>query len=279
MKIAFLGTGRMGTELALHLINAGHELTVYNRTKDKTARLAEAGAKVADTPEEAVSAAEIVVTSLFGPDTVREVVVTPGLIPAGVTWVDTTTISPDDAREFASAVDTYVHAPVVGTLGPARKGALGVYVGGADEERRQQAAELVKPWAEANVERLVVVDSAAQAATGKLLANLALAVSIQGVKEALYLGAAEGLEAEATLKMLNFTGLEFMKNMKAPFILGERETDPGDFSVNAIAKDVRLMLDTAEESLPATRAALDSLSAQQEAGRGEQDFSSVAVYR
>ena len=75
------------------------------------------------------------------------------------------------------------------------------------------------------------------------------------------------------------TGLEFIVNMKAPFLLGERDTAPGDFSVDAIAKDARLMLATADRELPAVAAALGSLEAQQRAGRGDEDFSSVVVYR
>ena len=87
MRIAFLGTGPMGTELALHLLR-DHELTVWNRTASRTQRLAEAGAAVASTAAEAVADAELVVTSLFGPDAVRETVLAPSLIPDGVTWVD-----------------------------------------------------------------------------------------------------------------------------------------------------------------------------------------------
>ncbi|WP_262425636.1 NAD(P)-binding domain-containing protein [Brachybacterium sp. Z12] len=93
MRIAFLGTGRMGTELALHLI-ADHELTVWNRTAERTAQLAEAGAAVAETAAAAIEGAELVITSLFGPDAVRETVTGPALIPAGIPWVDTTTVSP-----------------------------------------------------------------------------------------------------------------------------------------------------------------------------------------
>ena len=147
MRIAFLGTGRMGTELALHLL-PDHELTVWNRTASRTQRLAEAGAAVAGTAAEAVAGAELVVTSLFGPDAVRETVIVPSLIPGGVTWVDTTTVSPADAEGFADAVPSYVGAPVVGTLGPARNGSLGVYVGSPDDGRREQVLELVAPWAD-----------------------------------------------------------------------------------------------------------------------------------
>lgn len=278
MKIAFLGLGRMGTELALKLVD-DHELTVWNRTADKTKPLVEKGAQAADSPEAAVEGADLVITSLFGPDTVRKVVIQPGLIPEGVTWADSTTISPEDADEFADAVSTYVHTPVVGTLTPARNGKLGVYVGGTDASRRDTVATVVAPWAAANPERLKVVDSAAKAATGKLLANLALAVTAQGYKEALYLGESQGLSAEEVSEMLGSTGLEFMRNMKQPFVQGERETSPGDFTVDAIAKDARLMLDTSEQDLPAVRAALDSLEGQQDADRGDHDFSSLLVYR
>lgn len=278
MKIAFLGLGRMGTELALKLVDE-HDLTVWNRTAEKTAPLVDKGAAAAATPAEAVEGAELVITSFFGPDVVREVVIEPGLIPEGVTWADTTTISPADAEEFAAAVPTFVHTPVVGSLPPAREGKLGVYVGGADASRRSQVAHVVAPWAAANPERLKEVDTGAQAAVGKLIANLALAVTIEGFKEALYLGQSQGLSPEQVVGMLKSTSLEFIVNMKAPFLLGERDTDPGDFSVDAIAKDARLMLATADKDLPAVAAALDSLEAQQEAGHGDEDFSSVVVYR
>ena len=287
----------MGTELALKLVS-DHDLTVWNRTADKTKPLVDAGATAADTPAEAVDGAEFVITSLFGPDTVREVVIEPNLIPDGVTWADATTISPADATEFAAAVEGYVHTPVVGSLPPARQGKLGVYVGGADASRRSQVANVIAPWAAANPERLRQVDTAAQASVGKLLANLALAITIEGFKEALCLGQSQGLSDEQVVQMLGSTGLEFIVNMKAPFLLGERDTAPGDFSVDAIAKDARLMLATAARAdgaagahgeaeahggegkdLPAVAAALASLEAQQEAGRGDEDFSTVVVYR
>ncbi|UEJ81991.1 NAD(P)-binding domain-containing protein [Brachybacterium halotolerans subsp. kimchii] len=282
MRIAFLGTGRMGTELALQLLGAGHELVAWNRTRERTRIVEKGGARVVDVPEEAVDGADAVVTSLFGPDTVREVVTGPGLVPDGVTWVDTTTVSPADADEFAATVPTYVAAPVVGTLGPARKGLLGVYVGSSDADRRAQVADLVAPWADPD--RLVQVGSGREASTGKLLANLALAVSAQGLKEALALGAACGVSEEATLDMLGSTGLAFIAGMKGPFVRGERSTEGGDFTVDAIAKDARLMLDTMGADgadgadLPALRAALESLEVQQRADRGEHDFSAMFVH-
>ena len=139
----------MGTELALKLVD-DHELTVWNRTAEKTEPLVSRGARAASTASQAVEGAELVITCLFGPDVVREVVIEPALIPEGVTWADATTISPADAAAFADAVPGYVHTPVVGSLPPARAGKLGVYVGGADASRRSKVADVVAPWAAAN---------------------------------------------------------------------------------------------------------------------------------
>lgn len=276
MKIAFLGTGRMGSELARYVIKS-HDVTVWNRTAERAQPLVDEGATLADSPAAAVEGAEVIITSLFGPDDIREVVIGQDLIPAGITWIDTTTVSPEAAREFADAVESYVHAPVVGSLIPARNGELGVYVGTPDDARREVALDIARPWAGEN--KLIGVDSAAKAATGKLLANLALSVTAQGVLEALNLGESEGLAQEEVLKMLDITGLAFMKNMKAPFILGERDTAPGDFTVDALCKDSKLMVDTAGQELPAVQAAIKNFERQQELGHGDEDFSSIFVYR
>ncbi|MGO2652641.1 NAD(P)-dependent oxidoreductase [Corynebacterium casei] len=276
MKIAFLGTGRMGSELARY-VKKSHDVTVWNRTAERAQPLVDEGATLADSPAAAVEGAEVIITSLFGPDDIREVVIGQDLIPAGITWIDTTTVSPEAAREFADAVESYVHAPVVGSLIPARNGELGVYVGTPDDARREVALDIARPWAGEN--KLIGVDSAAKAATGKLLANLALSVTAQGVLEALNLGESEGLAQEEVLKMLDITGLAFMKNMKAPFILGERDTAPGDFTVDALCKDSKLMVDTADQELPAVQAAIKNFERQQELGHGDEDFSSIFVYR
>ena len=108
----------MGTELAKHLIaNNDYEVRVWNRTLDKTTPLVDAGATAYPTAAEAVTGADVVITALFGPKTVRNVVIEPDLIPAGIPWIDTTTVSPQDAEEFAANVSTYIACPVVGTLG------------------------------------------------------------------------------------------------------------------------------------------------------------------
>src|ERR1700712_3640752 len=139
MRIAFLGLGRMGSAMAHHLLDAGHELTVWNRTSGKAGDLVEAGATEASTVGEAVGNAEVVVLMLFGPDSVRDVLKEVGESAAqGTLVLDSTTIGRDAAEEFGKLADglglPYVDAPVVGTTKPAQDGTLGVLVGATDED-------------------------------------------------------------------------------------------------------------------------------------------------
>lgn len=267
----------MGTELALRLIeHGGHDITVWNRTAKKAQRVVEAGAELADDAGAAIRGADLVVTCLFGPATVREIVTGAELLPEGTVWADVTTVAPEDAREFETWAHgrgvRYVHTPVVGTLAPARAGKLGVYVGGTDALARQTVADAVSAYADPD--RLKLLESAPEAATAKLLANLALAVTAQGVAEAIRLGGAEGFAAERVLDLLKGTSLGWMADFKRDFTLG-RDTADAQFSTDAIAKDARLMIHTANDPLPATGAALEALLRAQRAGLGDHDFSAI----
>lgn len=276
MKIALLGIGRMGHELGVHLLQAGHDLTVWNRTPAAAERLRDAGATHADSPEAAVQDADVVMTVLFGPDTVREVVLSGLEVPAEAVWFDVTTVSPEDAREFAdyatAAGVRYVHGPVIGSLAPARAGQLGVLLGGAAED-----IDVVEPlaalWADA--ERLRRVATPADAATGKLLANLALGITLQGLVEALRLGKANGLDAAAVLDLLKGTGLGVIAGMKGPVITDGTFGDT-QFSADLLAKDARLMLRSTPDPLPAVTAVLQSLTEAQRAGEGDDDIAVIA---
>jgi len=278
MRIAFVGLGRMGGELVSHVIDAGHEVTVWNRNADKAKPAVDRGATLAGSAAEAVGGAELVLTVLFGPETVREVVLHGDLPFAdGAVWVDVTTVSPADTREFAtwarSAGVTYVHSPVVGSLGPARERALGVLLGGP-RHGVERAKPVVSLWADP--ERLRVVDTPAKAAAGKLVANLALATAMQGVAEAIRLGAGGGLSAEEVLEQLgDKTPLATIAGLKGDLIRSGEYAE-AQFSANALAKDAGLMVSTATGPLPALTAAYAALEAAKAQGRGEHDFSVIA---
>jgi 3-hydroxyisobutyrate dehydrogenase len=278
MKIAFLGLGRMGRELAVHLLNDGHEVTVWNRTGSAVGNFTEQGAKGVTTAVEAVDGAEVVITVLFGPDAVREVVLDGRLpIAQGALWIDITSVSPADAETFNSwATDAgirYVHSPVVGSLAPARARALGVLLGGSPDAIAA-ARPIVSLWA--GKDRLHEYESPAKAATAKLVANLTLAVSMQGFVEALRLGRSGGLTTDEVIQALDKTPLSAVKDLKGENVRTGSHDDT-QFSTNLLAKDARLMVHTSDLPLPALTAGFQSLTDAIRAGRGEADFSVIAA--
>lgn len=278
MKIAFLGLGRMGSELVAHVAAAGHDVTVWNRSPEAVTRVAVNGITGAATAASAVDGADAVVTVLFGPDAVRETVLNGDLnLSSGTTWIDITTVSPADAEQFeqwalARGVE-YVHSPVIGSLAPARARALGVLVGGS-ARGIEAALPIVSLWADP--ERLHVADTPGKAAARKLVANLALATSMQALTEALSLGEAGGLTADEVFEqLLEKTALQPIATMKGD-VVRAGDFDDAQFSANALAKDVRLMIHTAAMPLPALTAAYVALEAAKADGLGESDFAVIA---
>jgi 3-hydroxyisobutyrate dehydrogenase len=268
----------MGRELVVHLLNAGHHVTVWNRTASIAARFAQRGAAVASTVNDAVHDTDVVVTVLFGPDTVRDVVINGPLpIGKGALWIDITSVGPSDASFFAGWAKThgvrYVHSPVIGSLGPARAGTLGVLLGG-DTDDTNAATPFVSLWA--GPDRLRVYDSAAKAATAKLVANLTLAVAMQGLVEALRLGHGGGLTTREVLVALDRTMLSAIKDVKGDTV-HDGLFDDSQFSANLLHKDARLMLHTSCAPLPALTTAFESLENARRAGHGEADFSVIAA--
>jgi 3-hydroxyisobutyrate dehydrogenase len=277
MNIAFLGLGRMGRVLAAH-VAAEHDLTVWNRSAGVADDLVAAGARLAGTAAEAVEGAEVVITALFGPQAVREVVTT-GELPlgAGVTWIDVTTVSPAETEEFAAWAAgrgvRYAHSPVIGSLAPARMRRLGVLLGG-DAEAVKTATPVVSLWADP--ERLRVYGNAGKAAADKLVNNLTIAVAMQGIVEALRLGRAGGLTSEEVLAALDKSALSPIKDLKLATLRDGTYSDT-QFSAALLAKDSRLMVHTSRDPLPATTAAYASLSAAVADGHGEDDFAVIAA--
>ncbi|WP_285117381.1 NAD(P)-dependent oxidoreductase [Leifsonia sp. fls2-241-R2A-40a] len=277
MDIAFLGLGRMGRELVTHLIDGGHRVTAWNRSPEPAEAVGRRGARIAPSPAEAVEGAEAVITVLFGPDAVRETVIDPSLaIPSGALWIDITTVAPSDADDFASWASSagvrYVHSPVVGSLAPARAGSLAVLIGGEHDAARQ-ARNIVSLWADPD--KIRGFDSPAKAAAAKLVANLALAISMEALSESLRLGTAGGLSTEEALSVLPLTTIAGIAAMKGP-VIASGDFDDTQFSASLLAKDLRLMLATADTPLPAAALVAAELQRAVDAGHGEQDFSVIA---
>lgn len=276
MRIAFLGLGRMGRELVAHVIAAGHDVTVWNRTEAATADAAARGATVAASPADAVVRAEAVVTMLFGPAAVREVVTSPGLaIPSGSLWIDATTIAPSDVEEFArwaaSAGVRYVYSPVIGTTGPAHAGTLGVLIGGAPDAV-EAARPIVSLWADPD--RIRTFDQPQLASAAKLIANLSVAVVAEGIAEALRLGRAAGFDAAQVLDVLPLTQFAQQAGLKNGMLRAQNWHDT-QFSVDALLKDTGFMAELAAgagTALPALDAFTLLLRAAEADGLGSSDY-------
>jgi 3-hydroxyisobutyrate dehydrogenase len=143
-KIGVLGTGIMGAGMARNLVRAGFDVTVWNRSADKAAPLAEDGATVAGDPAAAVAGADIVLTMLFDDAAVTEVMdaALPAVAP-GAVWVQSSTVgleATDRLAELAARHDLgFVDAPVLGTRQPAEQGKLTVLAAGRADLRERVA--------------------------------------------------------------------------------------------------------------------------------------------
>lgn len=273
MALAFLGLGHMGSILAGHLVADGEAVIVWNRSPERADDLAAQGASVAATAAEAVANADVVISALFGPDAVRDVVLR-GALPfePHALWIDITTVAPHDTEEFAEwARDNdvrYVAAPVIGSLVPAANRALGTALGGPPDALAE-AEPIVGRWTATG--RLATYDSPAKAALAKLIANLGIAVASQGIVEALRLGHGGGMTTQETLGALAGTALEKQASLKAD-LLSSQDFSATQFSTDLLAKDIRLMIATAAKALPAATIMLDALENAQARGRGGDDF-------
>jgi 3-hydroxyisobutyrate dehydrogenase len=278
-KIAFLGLGSMGTPMATLLVNAGHDVTVWNRTKSRTTPLADAGASVADSPAGAAAGVELAITMLATPEALHDVLFGPdGLASAlssGQTLVDMSTVGPDAFRAAAASLPSgvaAVDAPVRGSVPEATDGRLQVFVG-ADDDDFDRVRPVLEVFGEVHH-----VGAAGAGAAMKLVVNTTLSASIVAVGEALALGQALGLDQGPVLDVLEESPLgPTVKGKRANIEAGHY---PPSFKLRLAAKDMRLALDTAANrgidltTATTVRRWLDEAAAE---GAADLDFSAVVA--
>jgi 3-hydroxyisobutyrate dehydrogenase-like beta-hydroxyacid dehydrogenase len=278
-KIAFLGLGQMGTPMATRLLEAGHELTVWNRTAERARPLRDAGASVAGTPAEAGRAADVSITMVTDPGALERVVFGPdGLADAlgpGRLLLEMSTVGPDEVRSVAErlpdGVDV-VDAPVMGSVPQATGGELNVLAGGSEG-----AFERVRPILDTfgNVRH---VGALGAGAAMKLVVNSTLGAAIAAVGEAIALADALGLDRGTTLDVLSGSQLGAAVSAKRESI--ETRSYPPRFKLSLAAKDLRLVADAAATTgreLPVASAARRWFEQAIEAGAGDLDYSVVVA--
>jgi len=207
MKIGFLGLGNMGTPMALRLIAAGHELSVWNRSEGRTKPLIHEGAIAAGTPAEAELGGEAVITMLFDDEAYEQVVYGPnGLMDAlspGGLHISCSTISVSLSerltQEYAKRGIDFVAAPVFGRPSVAPEGRLWVVAAGAEK-----AIDRARPLLEAFSRGITVVgDQPRQAHAVKLGGNFLLSAMIHSLSEAFVFAERQGIEPEAYFNAIN----------------------------------------------------------------------------
>jgi 3-hydroxyisobutyrate dehydrogenase-like beta-hydroxyacid dehydrogenase len=278
-KLAFLGLGQMGTPMATRLLNAGHDLTVWNRTSAKTTPLVDLGASAAATPAEAVAGADAAITMVATPEALEEVMFGASGIVRGISpgqhLIDMSTVGPDTIRSVAARLPdhvTFTDAPVRGSVPEATEGTLQIYVGGTDA-----AFEAVEPLLRALGTPRHVGPLGAGAAT-KLVINLTLGVVMTAAGEALALGEALGLGRPTLLDSLEGSPIGGIVRGKRANI--ESGSYPPSFQLRHALKDIRLVTDTAArsgEELALAAATRGWFERAAEAGYADRDFSAVVA--
>ncbi|MER2126073.1 NAD(P)-dependent oxidoreductase [Solibacillus sp.] len=247
-KIGFIGTGVMGASIVKHLLTAGHEVTVYTRTKSKAEALVEKGAKWADTPAAATMGQQVVFTMVGYPKDVEEVYSgANGIFSAaqpGTIVVDMTTSEPTLAKKlFNQASERGIHsldAPVSGGDIGAQNGTLSLMIGGD-----KAVFEQMQPIFEVFGQNIVYQGVAGSGQHTKMCNQIAIASGMIGVCEAIAYGLNAGLTMEDVLRSITAgaAGSWSLTNL-APRMLKE-DLDPG-FYIKHIIKDMKIALDEAE---------------------------------
>jgi len=279
-KLAFLGLGQMGEPMARRLLRAGHDVTVWNRTRSRADALAGQGAAVADSPAQAAAGADAAFTMLADPAALREVVLGPdglasGLAPGSV-LVEMSTVGPDAIRELASRLPEGVgllDAPVLGSVPAVIEGSLKVLVGGDREtyERLREVLEVFGPTTH--------VGELGAGASMKLVANSTLGAAVVGLGEALALADRLGVETTVALDILSGGALgNAVQRTRGAIESGAYEPR---FKLSLAEKDLRLVQDAARAAgldLPLAGAARAWFEDAANAGRGEQDYPAVIAH-
>ena len=202
LRIGWIGTGVMGGPMAGHLLDRGHDVSVFNRTRSRTDALVEAGAQWRDSPAELAQGVDVVVTMLGTPADVRDTILGEGRVlecmREGALLIDMTTSEPSLAVEIheaarAAGVDA-LDAPVSGGDVGARNGTLVIMVGG-----ERQAFDRARPVFEPLGKTIELQGGAGAGQHTKMVNQLAIAAGMIGVCEALVYGQRAGLNLDKTL--------------------------------------------------------------------------------
>jgi 3-hydroxyisobutyrate dehydrogenase len=287
MQIGVAGLGRMGAAMAARLMEVGHTLIVWNRTTGKAKALTDAGAKLAETPQDLAEHSEVIITMLTDADAIDHVYNGEhGLLSGDVSdkvFIEMSTVRPEVQIALAGVVRAagarFVECPVGGTTAPARQGKLFGFMGAEPGD-----AALAKPILDQLCRRLEHVGPVGNGALAKFTINMPLMIYYQALGEALAMARPMGLEPERLMDIIADTsGAPTMMKARAPVVakMLYGEDPPVTFDLAGCVKDLQSMHAEARTrglSLPLVQMTLACMEESAAAGLGAKEAAAHAVY-
>jgi 3-hydroxyisobutyrate dehydrogenase-like beta-hydroxyacid dehydrogenase len=261
MQVAVLGLGAMGSRIARRLLDAGHDVIVWNRTPGKAAGFP----RVAASPADAAGEAEVTITMVANPQALREV--TAAIAPKAL--IEMSTVGPAAIHELAERIPNLLDAPVLGSRTEAEEGTLHVFVGGPRELYEKYEALLAPLGTVHHVGPLGV------GASAKLVANSTLFGAIGVLAEALRLADKLGLSRETTFEVLAATPIAAQAERRREAL--EANDYPPRFPLYLARKDADLVAEAAPE-LRLAQAARSWLAEADDASWGQRDYSALLAW-
>jgi 2-hydroxy-3-oxopropionate reductase len=278
--IGFIGLGVMGRPMAEHLVRAGHQVTVHNRSEEPVRALVSAGAKAGGSAAGATAGADVVITMVPDSPDVEEVVLGEnGVLSAArdrLLLIDMSTIRPDTARLVGEAAQArgvrFLDAPVSGGEAGAKEATLSIMVGGAAED-----FDAALPVLELLGQTIVHVGPVGSGQTVKAANQLIVAGVIELVSEAIVLLEAHRVEMEPAIKVLagGLAGNQILERKAAGMLA--RKFDPG-FRIDLHHKDMQIIQAAARDAgvaIPVTALVAQMLVSLRSLGRGSLDHSAI----
>jgi 3-hydroxyisobutyrate dehydrogenase-like beta-hydroxyacid dehydrogenase len=279
MRLGFVGLGAMGQLIVPRLMAAGHEVTGFNRSRDKAEPLLAQGMRWADTPKAAAAQSEIVFSIVTDAKAVRAIALGENGIVAslkrGGIYIDMSTIAPDDSRavaaEFSRAGSTMLDGPLSGSPVTVKAGQASIMIGG-DEE----AFERAKPVLLAIGPKVTRIGGQGLACQMKIAVNLLLMVEVIAFGEAVALAEKGGVSREAAVDaILKSVAASPVLGYRGPFILDGKMPEVPLADVTLQQKDMSLALDLARKlgsPAPLAAAANEMMNACRGLGIDANDF-------
>jgi 2-hydroxy-3-oxopropionate reductase len=282
MRLGFIGLGNMGNEMARHLRDAGHTISVYARGERSRAHASRLGLNLTASPAVVAQASEIVFTMVMAGSDVESVALGPdGIVHGaspGLIYVDMSTISPAIARDVAGRLSecgvAMLDAPVSGGVAAAKTASLTFFIGG-----EKTVFERVRPLLQCMGKTIFHMGPLGTGQVTKLANQIAQLACLQGAAEALLFAREQGADA-AGVREAVMTGYGASRMLD---VLGKKMVER-DFAAGIVAalhhKDIGVALDLAHDAglpLPVTEQVMQQLNALMDSGFGEQDTSSLLL--